>query len=466
MPRATIDEVCEPGGTVVLMSGDPKEELGTLYIRLRHAVVNDGVKLIELTPNETGLTRYAAHSLRVRPGDAGVVAHALVNGPTDVNVGSVHKADLAAAASALKAADGVKVIAGRTSLADHAVLSVEAINSFASLDSVSFLPALRRGNVMGAIDMGLAPGLLPGRTSLEAGRTWYQNAWGDVPAQAGADTAAILQAASMGRIGLLILLGADPLSDFPDPELARAGLEGAGLVCGVDLFVNPSLAYADVILPAAAFGEIEGTHTNIEGRISPLRQKVTPPGTARPDWMIAAEIALRIGADLGFESVAEITDEIAAVSPLHAGLDSAAIHAAADGIVAPATEAADRPARFSWSDLGEPTAAPPSDSYSFRLVIDRTMYDAGTLLSACPSLAPLAAPGAIRLNTVDASRLGVTRGSSVRMSSKRASVEGQVIVDDRVARGVATVAHNHPGLDARSLVDLGELVTEVRVETL
>lgn len=182
--------------------------------------------------------------------------------------------------------------------------------------------------------------------------------------------------------------------------------------------------------------------------------------------MIAAEIALRLGADLGFESTAEITNEIAAISPLHATLDAETINAAPDGIIAPVAEAADRPVRFSWSDLGDPTAAPASDSYSFRLVVDRTMYDNGTLLSACPSLAPLAAPSAIRLNAVDANRLGVSRGAAVRMSSKRASVEGPVLIDDQVARGVAAVAHNHPGLDARSLIDLGELVTEVRIETI
>ena len=63
LPRATIDRACTPGGTIVLLGPDPKEELGALYLRLRHAVVYDGATLIELTPRRTGLSDHAAHSL-------------------------------------------------------------------------------------------------------------------------------------------------------------------------------------------------------------------------------------------------------------------------------------------------------------------------------------------------------------------------------------------------------------------
>ena len=55
LKRSTIDETCKPGGVIVLMGADPKEELGTLYLRLRHAIVQDQCTLIELTPTKTGL---------------------------------------------------------------------------------------------------------------------------------------------------------------------------------------------------------------------------------------------------------------------------------------------------------------------------------------------------------------------------------------------------------------------------
>ena len=451
MPRTTISQACAKGGTIVLLSGDPKEELGSLYLRLRHAVVHDGATLIELTPNETGLTKHAAHSVRVRPGEVASVAAALVTGTGGD--------ELAAASAAITGADSVSVICGRTSLADNASLTVDAINTFASLDTVRFLPALRRSNVHGAIDLGLTPGMLPGRTSLDAARAAFTAAWGSVPAKAGRDTAGILADAAAGKIAVLFLLGADPLADFPDPELAKAALDGAGLVISIDPFVNESAAYgADIVMPAAAFGEVDGSHTNLEGRITPLRQKVTPPGTARPDWMIAAELAMRLGKDMGFASVADITNEIAAVSPMHANADAAAIGAASDGVLVSGGPA--------WTDQGAPTPAPAYDRYSFRLVVDRTMYDGGTQTTMCPSIAELSKPGAVRISSTEASKLGVRDGAIVRISSQRASVEGPVVIDDRVASGIAAVAHNHVGLDIRSLIDMNELVTDVRIETV
>ena len=451
MPRTTISQACAKGGTIVLLSGDPKEELGSLYLRLRHAVVHDGATLIELTPNETGLTKHAAHSVRVRPGEVASVAAALVTGTGGD--------ELAAASAAITGADSVSVICGRTSLADNASLTVDAINTFASLDTVRFLPALRRSNVHGAIDLGLTPGMLPGRTSLDAARAAFTAAWGSVPAKAGRDTAGILADAAGGKIAVLFLLGADPLADFPDPELAKAALDGAGLVISIDPFVNESAAYgADIVMPAAAFGEVDGSHTNLEGRITPLRQKVTPPGTARPDWMIAAELAMRLGKDMGFASVADITNEIAAVSPMHANADAAAIDAASDGVLVSGGPA--------WTDQGAPTPAPAYDRYSFRLVVDRTMYDGGIQTTMCPSIAELSKPGAVRISSTEASKLGVRDGAIVRISSQRASVEGPVVIDDRVASGIAAVAHNHVGLDIRSLIDMNELVTDVRIETV
>ena len=184
--------------------------------------------------------------------------------------------------------------------------------------------------------------------------------------------------------------------------------------------------------------------------------------------MIAAELAMRLGNDMGFGSVTDVTNEIAALSALHAGADAVAIDAATDGLMpgADANAASKAPAALAWSDQGPVMDAPVYDSYSFRLVVDRSMYDGGTQTAMCPSIAGLAVAGAVRINPVEAAKLGVDSGTTVRVSSQRASVEGPVVVDDRIAPGVAAVTHNLAGLDARSLIDMSELVTDVRIETL
>ena len=91
------------------------------------------------------------------------------------------------------------------------------------------------------------------------------------------------------------------------------------------------------MLPAAGYAEVGGTTTNLEGRVSVLGQKVTPPGTARADWMIAADLARLLGADLRLESSDEIWEEIEELAPSHAGITLELLRSAdaADGVVAP-----------------------------------------------------------------------------------------------------------------------------------
>src|SRR5581483_10615725 len=282
--------------------------------------------------------KYSRASLHYRPGEAAAVARALIaNQSPTAEVGGVAPEALTAARQALGTGGRVVVVLGRPSLAESAESVVEAAGVLAGLPNVSFLPALRRANVMGALDMGLAPGVLPGRVSLEAGNAWFREAWGAVAEERGMDATGILQAAAAGKIQALVLLGADPLSDFPDRQLAREGLAGAGTIVAVDTFLTDSNRQADVVLAAATYAERPGTTTNIEGRVTRLGQKLVPPGVAWPDWMIAAELAHRLGGDLGVETLEEIRSEIERLAPSHAGITDAVLadRHHKDGVVAP-----------------------------------------------------------------------------------------------------------------------------------
>ncbi len=231
------------------------------------------------------------------------------------------------------------VILGRPSLAESEDQVAAAARILADLPNVAFLPVLRRGNVNGALDLGLAPGVLPGRVSLDDGP-------GLVRASLAGDAApgprawarpACWRRRRRGHMGALVLVGADPLRDFPDSTLAVKGLLGARFVVAVDTHMTDSVRRADVILPAAAWSERRGTFTNIEGRITWLSQLVTDHGVAWPDWMIASELAARLGADLGFTSLEDIWDEVVTVSPLHggAGYELISEQRARDGVLVP-----------------------------------------------------------------------------------------------------------------------------------
>ena len=207
---------------------------------------------------------------------------------------------------------------GRQNLAVPAAATIGALRTLrAGLPDATVLPAFRRGNVVGALSVGLAP------------------------ADGDHDGLATLRAAADGKIDLLVLLGADPINDCPDADLARRALAGARRVISVDTFPSESSQLADVVLAAAAFGEKAGTTTNLEGRVSTLAQQVTPHGTSRPDWMIAIELGLRLG-DRSLPPIIRcVRSRPSARSPISspaplpafAAVTSAAVEAASDGIV-------------------------------------------------------------------------------------------------------------------------------------
>ena len=526
LPRATIDQAVT-ADTVIVLSGDLREELPVLFLRLRSAIVDGGPSVIELSPRATALTPYATASLRYGPGGAIALAQALVgNGaPRD---GGVDPEDLAEARR-LAGAANVVVIAGRPSLAEDGELVAEAAQVLArALPAARFLPALRRGNVLGALDMGLAPGILPGRVTLDSGRAWFGQAWGSVPEARGRDAAGILAAAAGdqaegGRVRALVILGADPLTDFPDHRLAERAIDGAEFVVTVASAPGPITDRADVVLPAAEAHERPGTTTNIEGRIARLGQKLVPPGQAWADWMIAGELAVHLDADLGFDSVGAVWDEVEQLAPSHRGITRSLLdtRGATDGVVAPlvasavsitrraplpldpiavpGVESVERQgappraglAESPTADLGppdddvafgappvrpEPLVGPvdvvvphvaPGDRYSVRLVASRTLYDLGAAVSAVPVLAGLVATAPLRVNPQDLDELGVATGGSVRVRTATASAVLGAVADASLRRGVVATEFNAPLAQGTvgDLIDLGGPVVELRMET-
>ncbi len=504
LPRASIDDICAAGATVLLLAPDLKEELPVLYLRLRDAVQHHGAKVIELSPVATGFTPYASVSLRYRPGEAAEIVRALVADGDGAPV----EGSLAEAARVLEPGQPLLVVIGRPSVADSGADVVAAAGVLLdALPGSRFLPVLRRANVHGALDMGLAPGVLPGRVGLDEGRRWYESRWETLPTERGLDATGILTEAAEGRLDVLVLLGSDPVRDFPDRDLAQRAVAGAHTVVSVGTFLDDSGHQADVVLAAAGYAEVGGTTTNLEGRISTVSQKITPPGTARADWALAAEFAYRLGSDLGLESVDDIWDEIESVAPSHAGITRSLLgsDAGRDGVVAPldpatlgppvavsvegtvvpsgATDPATpppnprridggsaedpsrvRPSLLTHRPEGGRIEVPPVDAYSLRLIATRSLYDRGALVQHAPSLAGLVRSAPLRLNPYDFDRLGIASGGRATVSSPRATTTLDVVSDPAVPRGSAALTVNGDGGDPMLFIDASTPVTDVRVE--
>ena len=426
LPRATIAATAN-APTVILLGPDLKEELPVLYLRLRDAAQKRRSRLIEFAPMASGLSAYCWKSIRYEPGTA---AAAVAETLADPEI-----------AAQLRTGD-VVVVAGRSNLAESPSLITEALAEvFAAAPGAMVLPALRRGNVVGALSVGLRP----------AGEA--------------STSMATLQRAARGGIELLVLLGADPLADFPDSDLARRALAGARRVISVDTFVTESNRHADLILAAAAAGEKAGTTTNLEGRVTSVAAKVTVTGTARPDWMIAAELAARLGHDLGIATVDEVTAAMAgsvpgydAVAP--AGGETIRAEAARDGVLT-------TPHRSTTVSLDRRRSAVAArNSYDFRLVVSRKLYDAAVQTAASPSLAPLAPGPQIVVNPAALEQLGIPEGAEVRVIGPRATVVLPIRTDEAVPRGIAWSPFNQPGVRIADVIDAELPVTDIRIERL
>jgi NADH-quinone oxidoreductase subunit G len=487
LDRTTIEAACN-AKAVVLLTPDLKEELPVLFLRLRDAVKKRGLQVVEISPQPTSFTPLSTLHVGYRTGDAGAVVAALLGKEKDLpkdaqqDIGGVAPAVLESARSILNAAGSdIVVIYGRQSVAESDRGISDAVGLFAEHSNVRFLPVLRRGNVNGALDMGLAPGILPGRTSLGDGSEWYSGVWGQVPAARGMDTTGILQAAAEGALDVLITLGSDPLADFPDRDLAARAFAKVKTIVSVDILPNSSVQQAHIVLSAAGFSERAGTHTNIEGRITRLGQKVTPPGVAWPDWVIAVELAARLDADLGFGSVEEIWHEIETVIPTHHGITLATLHDKAnrDGVIAPFVSAAPAPSAIAEGSVQRPTGAtpetlkhrvakptpvPPVDGYGVRLVSGRKLYDLGTHVQFSPHLAGLIQPLALRVHPITLGAMGID-GAVVKVRSARGEVEIAVTADETVPRDVAVWPFNVDALSPADHIDVSQAVTSVRLET-
>ena len=259
---------------------------------------------------------------------------------------------------------------------------------------------------------------------------------------------------------MLVLLGADPLNDFTDRDRACRGLLGARSVVAVDLFLNDSAALAaDVVLAAAGPTECDGTFTNLEGRVSAMSRKVTPPGTARPDWMIAAELAERLAPGSGLDSPEAIRAEMASVSELHRPLTEEALAGSPmEGVLLVAADPASPPAGREAPSVDKDVGG------GFLLVATRTMYDDGTMLRHCPSSRGLAPDAYARVNPADLDRVGLVSGAPVRVSSARGHIEAVLVADDRVPKDSLAVNWLAPGAPANALIAAGDPVTIVNVE--
>jgi len=316
-------------------------------------------------------------------------------------------------------------------------------------------PLRGQNNVQGGGDMGALPDRLPGFQHVENDelRAKFERAWGvTIPPKRGLHLSGMFDAMERGELTAVYCIGENPLQSEADQHRARRLLEGLDLLVVQDLFLTATAELADVVLPAsAAWAESEGTVTNSERRVQRVRKALDPPGEARDDLAIIADLARRMGSDWGEPSAERTWDEVRSLSPVHAGMSYARLEALG-GIQWPCYDENHPGELFLHSRLWEdpvpgnraPFVAvehdPPVDKldsdFPIRLTTGRRLDSYNTGVQSAGYTSPLRRGESLDVSPEDAMSYGLAEGEVVRAVSRRGQVEVPVRLDPSLRPGL------------------------------
>ncbi|MFC2042520.1 molybdopterin dinucleotide binding domain-containing protein, partial [Chloroflexota bacterium] len=216
-----------------------------------------------------------------------------------------------------------------------------------------------------------------------------------------------------------------------------------------DIFPTETAVLADVILPAAAFAEKDGTFTSTERRVQRIRKAIDPPGEAIPDWQIIVLLAGRMGARFYYRNTEEINREITSLTPIYGGMHYERLEKY--GLQWPCLNRGDPGTPFLHKDkfthgLGKfhaieykTPAETVSIDYPLILTNGRTLehWHSGTMSHKARVLHSLYPNGDVELHPDDALKLGILEGDSVTVTSERGKIETPVHITDKTSPGLA-----------------------------
>ncbi|WP_291079322.1 NADH-quinone oxidoreductase subunit G [Dietzia sp. UBA5065] len=402
----------ETAPVVLLVGFDPEEESPIVFLRLRRAARDRGLRVFSVSPFASPAVRKtSATLLPTVPGAepdvlAALAAHpGATADPADAGDPAVAVRDTL---RALLREPGAVILVGERLGAIPGGLPAAAALADATGARLAWVP--RRAGDRGALESGCLPGLLPGgRPVADAGaRRALAELWrcGDLPAAPGRSTSGQLAAAAAGELGALLVGGVEA-ADLPDPRAALEAIEAAGFVVSLELRRSEITDRADVVLPIAPAAEKSGTYLTWEGRERPFAAALTR-ADSMADHRVLDALAAEMGRGLGLADVESVRRELALV-------DGAAVETVASGSVAGASDQTGTTTRQS-----SPPAAPAAGQAV--LATWRMLLDAGRMQDGEPHLAGTARGPVARVSPATALEIGVADGAPLTVSTERGAI--------------------------------------------
>ncbi|WKZ50474.1 MAG: molybdopterin-dependent oxidoreductase [Anaerolineales bacterium] len=353
----SFDDIAADAQAFFVIGSNLTEQHPVFGARIRQNVLRRRVKMVVASPDFFNIEEYAALSLRHQRGAEAALVNGLMNvilekgwedkdalkkyphgfkeakamidgyAPTRVSELTGVPADQLYAAAEILASNRPAAVLWGMGISDpeatRALANLQLLLGNLDVAGGGVNPLRAQNNSQGASDMGCAPGFLPGYQPVSDAnaRGRFESAWGGpIRAEAGMNALRMIQAAGEGRVRALYIVGEDILTTSPEAAEFRADLEVCEFAVLQEMAASETTRYADVILPDVSFAEKTGTFTSAERRVQMVRQAIEPIGEARPDWQILAGLGGRLALGWDYATPAQIMDEIAALTPIYAGV--------------------------------------------------------------------------------------------------------------------------------------------------
>ena len=334
-------------------------------------------------------------------------------------------------------------------------------------------PLRGQNNVQGACDMGALPSDYVGYRKVADQETtdWFNEYYGtNLPAKPGLTLVEMMNAAHSGDLKVLYIHGEDPVLSDADIKHTKEALANLDMLIVQELFMTDTAQCADVVLPAAGWGEQEGTFTNGERRVQCLHKAQEPPEGAMLDWKIMEEIAVRMGVPrekFHYESAEEIFEEIRECAPIFAGMNRErldtpeALHWPCPSVDDPCQPLMHKD-KFAHPDgLGIFQALEhrgpvevPDEEYPLLLTTTRVLFHYHAAMTRrCKTLDNEVKTGFIEINTEDAKELGILNNEIVKASSRRGEIEIPARVTDDIKKGIVNIPMHSTECAAKMLTN-------------
>ena len=456
VPMGNIDDI-ERAGIIVIWGGDLSVSHPVAALKVKQAHKRGG-RLIVVDARKSKLAEISDVHLGVEPGKDRLLAGVLLKrileedltkGIDDVGSDAISKIlkkiDMPSILKVMGvSADQIETVVEMLLhggpvfflVGPGAVLQESAKDSMFILANISMalggkiLPVVGENNLLGCLEMGCHPSLLPGWISIddkEAIRA-YEKAWEtSIKLTNRRDLTGILKGIEEGRIRTLYAVGDIPESD---------SLKKLDFLVVQSVFAPEWLMEAaDVILPAAHLSETDGTVMNFEGRMQRIRRVSKPPGQARPDWYICSQIAQKMGVEgFSYKTSSDVFKEMTSFIPYHRGLTPQKLGKHGKRLWTESMGREEGPffMEFGVEDEDQLTAK----GYPYTLITGWNLfrYRNGSLADLIPGMDQVLSERRVELHPKDAERLDVVDGDCIRVRTEDGVVvEGYAVVSERIA---------------------------------